>query len=185
MIFVRHDIEFRRIAWSIDAAPGPAMVLGDRVQLQQVIVNLLVNGIQAISLGDRENRRISIAIAKVEDVLIELSVRDTGPGIAGEAMGRLFESFFTTKPNGVGIGLAICQSIIRSHGGSIRADNQPGGGAHFSFTLPAIVWRGGQSGEWHRNPEIAVRRCPAVSGRRVERSPRRAPVRSVSGEHRA
>lgn len=138
LTFIRHDIEFRRIAWSIDAAPGPAMVLGDRVQLQQVIVNLLVNSIQAVSQGDRAIRRISIAVAVIEGGLIELSVRDTGPGIAGEAMVRLFESFFTTKPGGVGIGLAICQSIIRSHGGSIRADNQPGGGACFSFTLPAF-----------------------------------------------
>ncbi|WP_295137329.1 ATP-binding protein [uncultured Reyranella sp.] len=141
LTFVRHDIEFRRIAWSIDAAPGPATVLGDRVQLQQVIVNLLVNSIQAISQGDRAARRINIAVALVEDSLVELSVRDSGPGIATEAMGRLFESFFTTKPGGVGIGLAICQSIIRSHGGCIRAANQPGGGARVSFTLPAI---GGQ-----------------------------------------
>ena len=138
LTFVRHDIEFRRIAWSIDAAPAPAMVLGDRVQLQQVIVNLLVNSIQAVSQGDRATRRIGIAVAVIQGGLIELSVRDTGPGIAGEVMGRLFESFFTTKPGGVGIGLAICQSIIRSHGGSIRADNRPGGGACFSFTLPAF-----------------------------------------------
>jgi two-component system sensor kinase FixL len=138
LAFVRHEIESRGIAWSINAAPGLPMVLGDRVQLQQVIVNLLVNSIQAISQGDGTDRRISVSVAAVDSDSVELSVRDSGPGIASEALERVFESFFTTKSGGVGIGLAICQSIIRSHGGYIRAVNQPGGGAHFSFALPAI-----------------------------------------------
>lgn len=139
LAFVRHDIESRGIAWSIQAAPDLPMVLGDRVQLQQVIVNLLVNSIQAISHGDRTDRRISVSVAVAEGDSVELSVRDSGAGIVSEALGRVFESFFTTKSGGVGIGLAICQSIIRSHRGSIRAVNPPGGGAHFSFALPAVA----------------------------------------------
>ncbi|WP_252405353.1 ATP-binding protein, partial [Escherichia coli] len=81
----------------------------------------LVNSIQAISQGDGTDRRISVSVAAVDSDSVELSVRDSGPGIASEALERVFESFFTTKSGGVGIGLAICQSIIRSHGGYIRA----------------------------------------------------------------
>lgn len=136
--FVRHDVEFKRIALSINTIPGLPKVLGDRVQLQQVIVNLLVNSIQAISQGERADRRIRVSIAPVENGAVRFSVRDSGPGIESEALSRVFESFFTTKPGGVGIGLAICQSIIKSHGGCIRAANQPTGGAHFWFTLPAM-----------------------------------------------
>ncbi len=138
LFFVRHDIEFKRIALSIKAAPSLSRVLGDRVQLQQVIVNLLVNSIQAISQSGRPARRIWVSIEAIDGGAVLFSIRDSGPGIAGDDLDRVFESFFTTKKGGMGIGLAICQSIVRGHGGCIRATNHAGGGAHFWFSLPGL-----------------------------------------------
>jgi signal transduction histidine kinase len=134
--FVRHDIESKKITLSIDVPPALPWVNGDRIQLQQVIVNLLLNSIQAIDLANAADRHIRIAIRTEEDGLLAFSVSDSGPGIAREDFDRLFESFFTTKKGGMGIGLAICRSIVTAHGGSIVAANDPGGGAHFKFTMP-------------------------------------------------
>jgi C4-dicarboxylate-specific signal transduction histidine kinase len=134
--FVRHDIDSKKITLSIDIPPTLPQVNGDRIQLQQVIVNLLLNSIQAIDLAAASDRRILIAIYVAEGSLLAFSVRDSGPGIAREDFDRLFESFFTTKKGGMGIGLAICRSIVTAHGGSIAASNDPAGGAHFKFTLP-------------------------------------------------
>ena len=138
LFFVRHDIEFKRITLSINTAPSLAQVLGDRVQLQQVIVNLLVNSIQAVSQPGRPARRIWVSIEAIDGGAVLFSIRDSGPGIAEDNLNRIFESFFTTKVGGVGIGLAICQSIVRAHGGCIRASNHAGGGAHFWFSLPGM-----------------------------------------------
>jgi PAS domain S-box-containing protein len=138
LFFVRHDIESRRIALSINAARGLPRVLGDRVQLQQVIVNLLVNSVQAISQAGRPARRIWVSIGSAEGGMVSFSIRDSGPGIAAADLDRIFESFFTTKEGGVGIGLAVCQSIVRAHGGCIGASNHAGGGAHLWFTLPGL-----------------------------------------------
>lgn len=134
--FVRHDIDSKKITLSIDIPPTLPQVNGDRIQLQQVIVNLLLNSIQAIDLAAASERRILIAIHVEEGSLLAFSVRDSGPGIAPEDFDRLFESFFTTKKGGMGIGLAICRSIVTAHGGNIVASNDPAGGAHFKFTLP-------------------------------------------------
>ncbi len=133
--FVRHDFETRSIALSIDVAGNLPRVMGDRVQLQQVIVNLLINAQQALAPHD-EDRLIEIGMRRTEPDTVTISVEDNGPGIAEADLQRLFDSFFTTKHDGVGIGLAICQSIIAAHGGTISARNRPQGGAAFSFTLP-------------------------------------------------
>ena len=138
LFFVRHDIESKRISLSISSAPGLPKVLGDRVQVQQVMVNLLVNSVQAISQMSRPERCIQVAISAADGGAVVFSIRDSGPGIASDNVARVFESFFTTKEGGVGIGLAICQSIIRSHGGFIGAESHLAGGAHFWFTLPGV-----------------------------------------------
>jgi two-component system, LuxR family, sensor kinase FixL len=135
--FVRHEIESKTINLSVRGFPGRSKVLGDRIQLQQVIVNLLVNSIQAIAQADPPERRIFIAAESADAGTLTLSIRDSGSGIAPDSLGRLFESFFTTKKEGMGIGLAVCQSIIAAHGGSIEASNHPDGGAYFRFSLPA------------------------------------------------
>jgi signal transduction histidine kinase len=110
---------------------------GDRVQLQQVMLNLLVNAIQAMSsVGDDErDLQISTEIAEPEGVRV--GVRDTGPGLAPESLKRLFEPFYTTKAEGMGMGLAICRSIVEAHGGRLWATACDPHGALFQFTIPA------------------------------------------------
>jgi len=139
LLFVRHDIE----SWSIDlsvryGAPLPR-VTGDRIQLQQVVVNLLVNSVQAIAQGGGLARRIELGTSADGDGSVVFCIRDTGPGIADENLERIFDSFFTTKDMGMGIGLAICQSIVVAHGGRITVSNHPDGGAQFRFSLPSGV----------------------------------------------
>jgi C4-dicarboxylate-specific signal transduction histidine kinase len=134
--FVRHDLDAHGITLlRADTGVAPAVV-GDRVQLQQVVVNLLINSIQAIATADVVERRIELRI-DLESADVMLSVRDTGPGIAEENLAQVFDGFFTTKPSGMGIGLAICQSIAAEHGGQILAANHPDGGAVLRVALPA------------------------------------------------
>jgi len=135
-LFVRHDIESRSIELSIQLQRDLPRVRGDRVQLQQVIVNLLVNSVQAIQ--QRAATRGAIELSTNADArgAVTFTIRDDGPGIAEDDIDRVFNSFFTTKEEGVGIGLAICQSIIAAHGGAISAANRPEGGARFWFSLP-------------------------------------------------
>lgn len=141
LLFVRHDLESRAIALEtrLDATLPP--VLGDRVQLQQVIVNLLVNSVQALTQGGAAGARIALDTRQEENA-IAFSIRDNGPGIAEANLERVFDGFFTTKEDGMGIGLAVCQSIIAAHGGRIVAANHPDGGAIFRFSLP-LPARGG------------------------------------------
>jgi two-component system, LuxR family, sensor kinase FixL len=137
LLFVRHDIE----AWSIDLSvkynAHLPKVTGDRIQLQQVVVNLLVNSVQAIAHSGGSARRIELATSVGGDGSVVFCIRDTGPGIADENLERIFDSFFTTKDMGMGIGLAICQSIVVAHGGRITVSNHPEGGAQFRFSLPS------------------------------------------------
>lgn len=134
--FVRHDLDGHRISLlRADAGLLPPVV-GDRVQLQQVVVNLLVNSIQAIASADPAERRIELRVEAEGRDAVTLSVRDTGPGIAEQHLLQVFDGFFTTKASGMGIGLAICQSIVTDHGGQIVAANHPAGGAIFRVVLP-------------------------------------------------
>lgn len=137
LLFVHHDIESKHIKLTISADPSRLAVLGDRIQLQQVVVNLVVNSIQAVSQTDSVERRIRIGIDGDAAGGVCFSIRDSGPGIAAQDLDRVFDSFFTTKAEGMGIGLAVCHSIITAHGGSIQAANHPDGGACFRFSLPA------------------------------------------------
>lgn len=134
LLFVRHDIESRSIELSARLTRDLPSVLGDRVQLQQVVVNLLVNAVQAQNGGPG---RIELSTAVSADGAVAFAIHDGGPGIAQENLDRVFGSFFTTKDDGIGIGLALCQSIIAAHHGTITASNHPDGGAVFQFSLPA------------------------------------------------
>ncbi len=111
-------------------------VLGDRVQLQQVLMNLLINACDAMGGIPRERRSLEIR-TETESGALRVSVIDTGPGFQPDFGDRLFEPFFTTKATGMGLGLAVCRTIIRSHGGEIWAEHNPSGGATFCFSLPA------------------------------------------------
>jgi C4-dicarboxylate-specific signal transduction histidine kinase len=138
LLFIRHEVESKSIDLSVKLGVGLPIVLGDRIQLQQVIVNLLVNSFHAISQVEGSSRRINLETGADQDDAVFFSIRDSGPGIAVENLDRVFESFFTTKEGGMGMGLAICQSIITAHGGRIAVSNHSEGGAQFRLTLPGM-----------------------------------------------
>lgn len=122
---------YRNIDCAVDCVPGMAPLLVDRVQIQQVILNLAKNAIQSIG----EDGRVTVTIAKGPQE-VRFTVSDTGPGVPDDRVARLFEPFSTTKTEGMGLGLPICRSIIEAHGGKIWYEPATGGGASFIFTLP-------------------------------------------------
>jgi signal transduction histidine kinase len=132
---VRSESQTHNIAITTRLLSGLPEIFGDRVQLQQVIINLLINSIHAISTNNRQTRIISIETTFGPQADVIFSVRDTGGGIPEEYMDRIFDGFFSSKLDGMGIGLAICRSIIIDHGGTITARNG-GHGAIFEVTLP-------------------------------------------------
>jgi PAS domain S-box-containing protein len=112
-------------------------IQGDRVQLQQVMLNLIVNAIQSMSGVEDGNRKLHISTVSIEPEGVCVAVRDTGHGLRPESLLRLFEPFYTTKPDGMGMGLSICRSIIEAHGGRLWATRCEPRGALFQFTIPA------------------------------------------------
>jgi len=130
-----------RVAVNAVLAPGPLNVNGDRVQLEQVILNLVANAIDAFGETSNENRRITVRTGLRDEATAELSVSDTGPGVRADALKQIFEPFFTTKKDGMGMGLAISRTIVEAHGGRLWAENKGGGGAIFRLTLPVSKLR--------------------------------------------
>ena len=114
----------------------PLLVRADRIQLQQVLFNLMVNAAGAMRNAPRNLRKILLKTAKVDDRTVRVSVTDSGTGVDEHNVDRLFEPFYSTKPEGMGMGLSISQTIIKAHGGKMGALNNPEGGATFYFTLP-------------------------------------------------
>lgn len=137
LLFLRHDIETRAIRLSTKLGIGLPRVIGDRVQLQQVIVNLLVNSAQAIGHAGTRDGHVELSTGLGPGGAVVFVIRDNGPGIPEEDLDRIFEGFFTTKDEGMGLGLAICQSIMTAHRGGIAASNRLEGGASFRLWLPA------------------------------------------------
>jgi len=136
LLFVRHEIETRSVRVTSAYTRGLPSVIGDRIQLQQVIVNMLINAIQAVEGCDETLREIAISTGTDKKGDLLFTLRDRGPGIALDHIERIFDGFFTTKTHGMGIGLAICQSIVAAHGGELSASNRPEGGAEFRLILP-------------------------------------------------
>jgi signal transduction histidine kinase len=137
LLFLRYEVQSRGVAVSHFPALAAPKVRADRTQLQQVIVNLAVNAIQAVAQADSANRKIIVRTIVPDPAILRCTVEDGGPGVEPQHLARLFESFFTTKDGGMGMGLPICRSVIEAHGGRIAADNESAhGGARFSFTLP-------------------------------------------------
>jgi two-component system sensor kinase FixL len=120
---------------SIHAEPGLKPILMDKIRIQQVVVNLVRNAIEA--LGDTANGRIEVLTASGDEDGAEVIVRDNGPGLAAEVKGQLFQSFVTSKVTGMGVGLSICRSIVEDHGGKLTAEDNVTGGMTFRFILPA------------------------------------------------
>jgi PAS domain S-box-containing protein len=136
LALARSELIERHVALSTRLTPGLPNVLGDRVQLQQVMLNLLLNACEAMSTRPHAERMLTVFTALDGDGRLLASIADRGSGIPPEAADRLFEPFFTTKPQGLGLGLSICRSIIDAHGGRLWADNNVDQGATFTFELP-------------------------------------------------
>ena len=127
--------EAREVRLTTDFAPDTPLVLIDKVQIQQVLVNLIRNAVEAMQSSQR--RELIIRTVMSVDAMVEVSVADSGPGLAPDVRSRLFQPFVTTKPAGMGVGLSICRGIVEAHGGRMWIADNDGGGADFRFTLPA------------------------------------------------
>jgi PAS domain S-box-containing protein len=133
---VHRELVRHRVSLRTELASAVPMILGDRVQLQQVIINLLMNGIEAMEPVTDRPRELMVRSGQDETRQVFLSVTDCGIGISAENANRLFNAFFTTKSSGLGMGLSICRSIVEAHGGRLSASGNEGPGATFQFVLP-------------------------------------------------
>jgi C4-dicarboxylate-specific signal transduction histidine kinase len=124
------------VSVELDLAPNLPGLLGDRIQLQQVILNLMLNGIESMSGITTRPRRLMIRSVTQDEDEITVSIEDNGNGVSAENIPRLFEPFFTTRSQGIGMGLAISRSIIEAHGGRLWAESTVNQGSIFQFTLP-------------------------------------------------
>jgi len=139
-MLVRQDAAARHVAMHLEVAPNLPPVHGDRVQIQQVLLNLILNAMDALrSDGDRQGT-VAVTARREGPETLEISVADTGCGIPAAQIDRVFDPFFTTKTTGIGMGLSISRSIVETHGGRLWAENNAVRGATFRFTLPVAAW---------------------------------------------
>jgi PAS domain S-box-containing protein len=133
---LRNDLMAKHVSLALALTADLPEVCGDPVQLQQVLLNLLMNSVDAMTATSAPVHRVEVASARFDIGQLQVSVWDSGSGLTPEVMAHIFEPFVTTKPNGLGMGLVISRSIIAAHGGQLWAENHPDGGALFRFTLP-------------------------------------------------
>jgi C4-dicarboxylate-specific signal transduction histidine kinase len=136
LAFLGHELRAQQVEVALQLEPGLPEVLADRTQIQQILVNLAVNAIQA--MAESTPRRLLLATSPDAAGQVMLAVEDNGPGL-GDNAAQLFDSFYTTKSGGMGMGLPICRGIAEAHGGTIEAGAGALGGARFTLTLPAIA----------------------------------------------
>ena len=136
VILLQHEVSNYRAVLQLELEPDLPQVPADRVELRQVIINLMVNGMQAMENVVDRPRDLVIRSSLHDGRVVMVSVRDSGTGIAPDDKTRLFKAFFTTKPNGMGMGLSICRSIMDAHGGHVWASGNAGPGTSFQFSLP-------------------------------------------------
>jgi signal transduction histidine kinase len=143
----RSDAATRRVKLTVNVPEHLPPVLGDRVHLQQVLLNLIVNGMDALNGSSPENRRVTVGARVDGSKAVEVSVSDTGHGIAAEKLAHVFDPFYTTKQDGMGMGLPISRTIVESHGGRLWVENNNNNktGATFRFTLPLAGKNGAAS----------------------------------------
>ena len=127
------------IGVELDLAVDLPMARGDKIQLQQVVLNLLLNAFDAMKDCPADERTIIVQAARNGSSMVEIAVRDRGTGLATDKLDKIFQPFYTTKSEGLGMGLSISRSIVEAHGGTLRAKNNPDRGATFYFTIPVIV----------------------------------------------
>jgi signal transduction histidine kinase len=132
---VGREAEVRGVRLRLEIADALPRIVGDRVQLQQVVLNLLSNAIDAVAAGDRPAREVAVLAGRRGDG-VSVEVRDSGAGMDAETLARIFQPFFTTKPKGMGLGLSISRTIVEAHGGALSAHSAPGKGATFRIELP-------------------------------------------------
>jgi signal transduction histidine kinase len=120
----------------VEVAPDLPPIRGNAVQLQQVLLNLMINGMEAMDSTAGRPRALAVGARPLEGGEVEVAVSDSGPGIPAEDVERIFENFYTTKPGGMGMGLSICRDIVAAHGGRVHAENRAGGGAVLRIVLP-------------------------------------------------
>ena len=135
---VRPDQLRRKVQFTLEVGPDLPQVWGDRIQLQQVLLNLILNGMDAMTQQPSQTRRLIVRARNTQARMVEVSVRDSGSGIPAANFSRVFEPFFTTKTNGMGMGLPVSKTIVEAHQGRIWVENPPEGGACFYFTLPVV-----------------------------------------------
>ena len=130
-----YEIKKRRLKIDFIPASGIDILYVDDIQIQQILVNLVKNGLDAMSVAEQKEGRITIHVKKAGKV-VAIEVQDNGPGVSQADRRHLFEAFFTTKPKGVGLGLSICKNIAAAHGGNLRYESPVEGGSRFTLTLP-------------------------------------------------
>jgi two-component system sensor kinase FixL len=128
----------QRVHVRFDVKPEADLVMADRVQIQQVLVNLIRNAVEAMVEAESARRELTVTTSRIDDDTVEIAVADTGPGISPSIADQLFQPFVTTKRHGMGVGLSISRSIIETHGGRIWAEPDPGGGTIFRIRLRAL-----------------------------------------------
>jgi C4-dicarboxylate-specific signal transduction histidine kinase len=132
----RHEREKQRVSVRIELGDDLPLVVADRVQVQQVVLNLVMNGVEAMHEVENRPRVLTVKSTASDDQTVAVAVEDLGTGFDSTNFGRLFDPFFTTKTEGMGMGLSICNSIVRAHGGRLSASPGSTHGAVFCFTLP-------------------------------------------------
>jgi C4-dicarboxylate-specific signal transduction histidine kinase len=135
-IVLRAEAKRRRVELVVREASGDVGVIGDRIQIQQVLINLVLNAMDAVAEQREGQRIVTVAVTKADDTAA-VEVSDTGHGIREEDRAKLFDSFFSTKAAGIGLGLSIVRTLVESHGGRVWAENRADGGAVFRVELPA------------------------------------------------
>jgi signal transduction histidine kinase len=133
----RSELLRNGVSLQTELAKDLPLIRGDRIQLQQIVLNLIMNAVEAMSDASKGSRDLLISTAEDVSNGVLVAVRDSGPGLNPDSLKRLFDPFYTTKPSGMGMGLSICRSIIEAHGGRIWAAANVAQGASFHFSLPA------------------------------------------------
>jgi signal transduction histidine kinase len=133
---VQHELFSHGVSLRTELVPAPSMIRGDRVQLQQVMINLVMNGIEAMEPVTDRPRELVVRSRSDDAQRMHVSVADCGVGIPSDDTDQLFRAFFTTKSGGMGMGLSICRAIVEAHGGRLSASRNEGPGATFQFGLP-------------------------------------------------